>query len=65
MHKEKRLKGFIEKSYKAIFLGIDTTTQSYICWIIELDKVEISSSVIFDELAVISTTLTEQKLEVC
>jgi hypothetical protein len=44
-----RTKGFIDKSYKAYFLGIEISSQAYILWIIEKSQVKISSDVQFDE----------------
>ena len=44
-----RSKGFIDKSYKAYFLGIEMASQAYIVYIIEKRVVKISSDVQFDE----------------
>lgn len=45
-----RPKGFIEKSYKAYFLGFDTPTSAYEIWVIDHSEVKISNDVVFDEL---------------
>ncbi len=47
---ETRDKGFVDKAYRCYFLGIDVTTQSYICWVIDTNQVKISAHVVFDEV---------------
>ena len=55
---ETRAKGFIEKSYKSYFLGIDMPTQAFKVWVIDKNMVQVSSNVIFDEFS--KTSLPDQ-----
>jgi hypothetical protein len=55
---ESRAKGFVEKSYKSYFLGIDMPTQAYKVWVIDKSMVQISSNVLFDEFS--KTKLPDQ-----
>ena len=48
---ETREKGFVDKSYKCYFLGIDMPTQAYKVWVVDNSEVRISSNVLFDEFA--------------
>jgi hypothetical protein len=48
---ETREKGFVDKSYKCYFLGIDMPTQAYNVWVVDNSEVRISSNVLFDEFA--------------
>ena len=63
IHQETRLKGFIDKAYKAFFLGFDVKTQSYICYVLALDKIQLSAHVIFDELSEVGKTTQNAMLE--
>jgi hypothetical protein len=63
IHKETRAKGFVEKAYKAFFLGFDVKTQSYICYLLALDKIQLSAHVIFDELSEVGKTTQNSMLE--
>ena len=40
----------VDKAHRCYFLGIDVTTQSYICWIISNNQEKISAHVVFDEV---------------
>jgi hypothetical protein len=45
-----RLKhAFADKAYRSYFLGIDTATQFYTVFLIELNEIKIWSNVLFDE----------------
>ena len=59
-----RPKGFIEKSYKAYFIGFDTVTQCYKTWVIDLSEERISNDVIFDEHATIKKISNTSTLEI-
>ena len=48
---ETREKGFVDKSYKCYFLGIDVPTQAYKVWVVDNHEMRISSNVLFDEFA--------------
>ena len=63
IHQETRPKGFIDKAYKAFFLGFDVKTQSYICYVLALDKIQLSAHVIFDELSEVGKTTQNSMLE--
>ena len=56
--------GFINKAYRSYFMGIDTTTQSSIVWIIELAEEKISADVIFDEDQLIHQTAETVTLDI-
>ena len=45
-----RDKGFVDKAHRCYFLGIDVTTQSYICWVISSNQEKISAHLVFDEV---------------
>jgi hypothetical protein len=61
--KERRARGFIEKSYKAYFMGIDIKNLSFEAWIIDLGEMVTTAHLVFDELTPIPKTVTEGTLE--
>jgi hypothetical protein len=63
IHQETRPKGFIDKAYKAFSLGFDVKTQSYIFYVLALDKIQLSAHVIFDELSEVGKTTQNSMLE--
>jgi hypothetical protein len=58
IHKEERSKGFVDRSYKGLFLGMDESTGFYKVYIPEIDTIKVSAHVSFDEV-----TLTLRKEE--
>ncbi len=58
-----RSKGFVDKAYKGKFLGICLKTWTYIGYIIELDRVVIDSSMVFDEDAPVNELKNHGMLE--
>jgi hypothetical protein len=57
-----REKGFVDKTYKGYFVGLDLMTSSYKIYVIELDQIKISASVIFDEVTVIQRQIAAEFL---
>ena len=60
-----RLKhAFADKAYRSYFLGIDTATQFYIVFIVELNEIKITSNVLFDEYAQVPKQHNSPTLEI-
>ena len=60
-----RLKhAFADKAYRSYFLGIDTATQFYIVFIIELNEIKITSNVLFDEYVQVPKQHNSPTLEI-
>jgi len=53
IHKEERTKGFVDKSYRGLFLGIDEATSFFIVYIPSIDTIKTSNSVRFDEVTLL------------
>ncbi len=58
-----RNKGLVDKAYRGKFLGICNKTWTYIGYIIELDRVVIGSSMVFDEDAPVNELKNHSMLE--
>jgi hypothetical protein len=50
IHKEERQKGFVDKSYRGLFLGIDDATGFYKVYVPGIDAIKVSAHVAFDEV---------------
>jgi hypothetical protein len=61
--KERRAKGFIEKAYKAYFLGLDTRQMAYKAWVIDLNEMVTTAHLAFDEITEIPKQVNAGVLE--
>jgi hypothetical protein len=61
--KEKRARGFIEKAYKAYFMGLDVKNQSFRAWIIDLNEMVTTAHLAFDEVTPMPKAMTEGTLQ--
>jgi hypothetical protein len=63
IHKEERQKGFVDKSYRGLFLGMDDATGFYKVYIPSIDAIKVSAHVAFDEVT-LSTRQEEMTLKI-
>ena len=61
--KERRAKGFIEKAYRAYFLGFDVKQKAYKAWIIDLNEAVTTAHLAFDEITQIQKQVNATILE--